>query len=389
MELAFITVTLILVFIHFQQPFYIGVNTDTPMYQTTSMLLLTKDTNYIVYRLQGEKEVNKFIVTPLQLSDDNYKQILIKDREIIDYMIDNYGDLMTIEQIDTLKQYKQRIQQSLAGINEMNENDIVKVEYYIYQTYTTLYKRYVADKQEQMKTLATVYYKLKEHQTMPKLTPIKTELLNKIKSQYYLLKYWTHGMEYYYNNIKPTNVELIQESERLINYNYLYNKVTSYYELYKILEDENIVPEDMKKTWDEEIEPLYIDFLRGKSLEFDVNTMQDFIISLLESLRSEANLNLNNAKEYTNQLEIIPFFEKSRALDQIAKIEDKINNYTFDENLTPTTIKQFAQDYKTAKNMKHHVKMMYIRDILTIFIVLTLSLYYVISKRRITLTQKP
>lgn len=380
MELAFITVTLILVFVHFQQPFYVGVNTDNPTMQTTSMLLLVKNTDYITYKLPGEEQVKKFTVVQLQLSEDNYRQILIKDREIIDYMLDNYGDMMTIEQIEALKKYKDMIQRSLAGIDEMSSNDVVKMEYYVYQVYLSIFKEYEEDKKVQLISLVKTYNKLKNYDPMPKLEPVKKELLFDIRKQYYLLKNWTHGMDYYYKKIKPKNIELIQKSERLVEYNYLYNKAVHYYELYKILEDEGLVPDDLKSTWDKEIQPLYTDFLRGVSLDFDVKMMEDYVFTLLELLRSSAINNLEDAYNYAIELEVIPFFEKGRALKQIKSLEEKINSYQFDENTAPETVKEFVNDYKDAIRMKSHIKWMYVRDVVILFLLMLGVLYFVLTK---------
>lgn len=380
MELGFITVTLILVFISFQQPFYIGINSEEPTYQTTSMLLLVKDVDYVTYKLLWDSNIEKFEVTPIQLTEDNYQMILIKDREIIDFLLDNLGSIMTLEQIETLNNYKERIQRTLAGLDELNSNDIVKMEYYIYQTYQSVYDKYKSDKKNQMELLVKTYKKLKEHQPMARFESMKEELLDEIKSQYLLLKQWVHGMNYYFSEIKPKNYELVQKVNRLVEYKYLYNKATHYYELYKILEEADVLNEDVKKVWDEEIQPVYTEFLRGESLDFDVENMEDFVVSALEGLRSDALLKLEDAREYTVEQEIFPFFEKGRALNQIEELESKIKSYQFDEETSPDTVKEFIENYEKAEGMKNHVKMMYVRDVLAILVAMIVSLYIILNK---------
>lgn len=375
-----IIVTLLLIFFFSQHPVQVGINSE-PSFYTTTMILPVNQVQYITYVLPGESEVNKFTPVKLQLTDANYKQMLIKDREIIDYLLNNFGDLMSVDEIDKLNNYKEWIQKSLAGINPMTANDVVKMEYYILQVYNKICKTTQETRKNDLLILAKSYKLLKTHDTLPKLNTLKEQTLNDIKQTYYEILKWNYGCEYYYNYYHPKVFNLKDKAEKIVSYTYIYNEANQYYEIYKVLIDEKVVPKELENEWDEEIQPQYIDFLRGKSLDFDVNMMNNYIITVLETLRGDALNKLNDAYEYTIEFDRFPFIEKGRALKRIEVLQEKINSYNFNTTtLNPDTVREFVQDYKEAKNMKHTVKIMYVRDVLGLFIIMILSLYIFIVR---------
>lgn len=375
-----IIVTLLLIFFFSQHPVQVGINSD-PSFYTTTMILPVNQVHYITYIVPGESGVSKFTPVKLQLTDANYKQMLIKDREIIDYLLNNFGDLLTVDEADKLNEYKAWIQKSIAGINPMTVNDVVKMEYYILQVYNDIYTNTNKLKKNDLLILAKSYKLLETHETIPKLNTLKEETLNEIKQTYYEILKWNYGCEYYYSYYHPKVYTLKDRTEKLISYTYIYNEANQYYEIYKILLNNKVIPKELENEWDEEIQPQYIDFLRGKSLDFDVNMMQNYIITVLESMRGEALNKLSDADDYATNFDRFPFIEKGKALKQINDLQERINSYNFNStSLNPDTVKEFVEDYKKAENMKHTVKMMYIRDVLGIFLLMIITLYIILMK---------